>query len=135
MAGRIIKFKSYTLLAEAHIARTKLESEGVRAFIKDEFSANLNIFHDNSGVGLMINEDDLEKAVEILAPPEEKPYSDITAKAYESRCPKCMSTDLTRLLRNPLFLVMSVLLLMLPYPFLFGRMRCRSCGHIWWDQN
>ncbi|GAL10927.1 hypothetical protein JCM19233_1912 [Vibrio astriarenae] len=53
---------------EAHIAKANLESAGIESFIADEHTVNTQWLYSNAigGVRLMVSEEDLEEATEIL---------------------------------------------------------------------
>jgi len=59
---------SFTYPHEAHLAKGKLESEGVEVMIKDELTAQVNNFYSNAigGVKLLVKESDFEYARQIL---------------------------------------------------------------------
>lgn len=54
--------------AQAHLLRTKLESEGIQAFVKNEYTAQIAPYHSEPAtpVKLRILEKDVEAAVRIL---------------------------------------------------------------------
>ncbi|MCF8219523.1 MAG: DUF2007 domain-containing protein [Bacteroidales bacterium] len=53
---------------EAHLAKAKLESEGINVFMKDEMTAQVHNFYSNAigGVKLQIEDKDYQKAMDIL---------------------------------------------------------------------
>ena len=53
---------------EAHLAKAKLESEGISVFLKDEMTAQVHNFYSNAigGVKLQVAEKDYQKAKDIL---------------------------------------------------------------------
>lgn len=59
---------SFTYPHEAHLAKTKLESVGLKVIILDELTAQVNNFYSNAigGVKLQVTEDDYDKAYKIL---------------------------------------------------------------------
>ena len=59
---------SFTYPLEAHIAKGRLESEGIEVFIKDELTAQVNNFYSNAigGVKLLVKDSDYENAYRIL---------------------------------------------------------------------
>ena len=61
----ILTFKS---APEAHLIKTKLESQGIRVFLKNEYTAQLapHTTEPASPIKMRIHEDDLDKAVKIL---------------------------------------------------------------------
>lgn len=54
--------------AESHLIRTKLESEGIKVFLKNEHMAQLSPFHSEPAgpIKLQVEEKDAEKAAELL---------------------------------------------------------------------
>ncbi|MGM0529758.1 MAG: DUF2007 domain-containing protein [Bacteroidota bacterium] len=54
--------------AEAHLIKTKLESEGIRVFLKNEYTAQLVPHGSEPGgpIKMRIHENDLDEAVKIL---------------------------------------------------------------------
>ena len=59
---------SFTYPHEAHLAKAKLESEGIDVVIKDELTVQVNNFYSNAigGVKLLVNVSDYEKAHQLL---------------------------------------------------------------------
>ncbi|MCD4730588.1 MAG: DUF2007 domain-containing protein [Bacteroidales bacterium] len=59
---------SFTYPHEAHMAKAKLESEGIETIIQDELTAQVNNFYSNAigGVKLLVKESDARRANEIL---------------------------------------------------------------------
>ena len=59
---------SFTYPHEAHLAKAKLESEGIETMIRDELTAQVNNFYSNAigGVKLLVKESDAQRANEIL---------------------------------------------------------------------
>ncbi len=64
----LITVISFTYPHEAHLAKGKLQSEGVEVFIKDEMTAHVNNFYSNAigGVKLQVRDDDVDTAHRIL---------------------------------------------------------------------
>src|ERR1035437_8117938 len=63
-----ITILTFTYPHEAHLAKAKLESEGIETIIKDELTAQVNNFYSNAigGVKLLVQENDSERAFQIL---------------------------------------------------------------------
>jgi len=63
-----IEIISFTYPHEAHLAKIKLESEGIQTKIKDELTAQVNNFYSNAigGVKLFVKESDSKRTLEIL---------------------------------------------------------------------
>jgi len=59
---------TFTYPHEAHLVKTKLESEGIDVFIQDELTVQANNFLSNAigGVKLLVWEQDYDRALRIL---------------------------------------------------------------------
>lgn len=53
---------------EAHLLKTKLESGGIRAFVKNEYTAHIAPYHSEPAgpIKLQVNEQDVEPALQLL---------------------------------------------------------------------
>ena len=64
----LVKIKTYRYLHEAQIAKTALEAEDIQAFIDSEYISTLNwAYSSPDGIGLRVNAEDVDKALEILS--------------------------------------------------------------------
>ncbi|HOS84212.1 MAG TPA: DUF2007 domain-containing protein [Bacteroidales bacterium] len=63
-----ITIHTYTYSHEAYIAQTKLESCGIKTFLQDELTTQIIPVYSYAmgGVKLQVQEQDVEKAIEIL---------------------------------------------------------------------
>ena len=70
----MIVIRTYSTLADAEIARSKLESFGITSWVDDKNISSLNMFYINAigGIRLRVEEKDVEKAKEILGEPNNK---------------------------------------------------------------
>lgn len=117
---------------EAHIAKANLESAGIDSFIADEHTVNTQWLYSNAigGVRLMVSEDDIEEATEILT----SDFSKSLETHYEAigeqqdTCPHCGSSDLSAYTqgKRPAFLVF----ILLGFPLFFYKQgyACNQCG-------
>jgi hypothetical protein len=66
--NKYITVATYNTPWEAHLARAKLESEGIYALILDEQTASINWFYSNTAgaVRLQVRKDESQRAIEIL---------------------------------------------------------------------
>ncbi len=64
-----ITIKALMQPQEAHIVKTKLESEGIVVILKDELTAQVanHVFNAIDGVKLQVQEHDFQKATQLLA--------------------------------------------------------------------
>ncbi|WP_282629516.1 putative signal transducing protein [Empedobacter sedimenti] len=69
----LITLKTFESPIEAHILRSKLESENIEAFIFDELSVGINFYLSNAmgGVKVKIRKEDSERALNVLKEIEE----------------------------------------------------------------
>lgn len=67
MSDNLVTVKSYSFLHEAELARTKLEAEGILAFVLDVHSVGTNLpISLSAGIRLQVRRSDLEKAKALL---------------------------------------------------------------------
>ncbi|MFV0154932.1 DUF2007 domain-containing protein [Empedobacter falsenii] len=88
---KLITLKTFETPIEAHILRSKLESENIDAFVFDEHSVGINQFLSNAigGVKVKIKEEDTARAMKVL---DEINATDYTNDLDEIIvCPKCGS--------------------------------------------
>ena len=133
---RWVTVATFWTSAETHIARLKLESEGIECMIVDENLVATDWLWANAlgGIKLQVPEEDLQRAREllttraqhILVAADGEPLFD-----GQARCPRCGSDDIytQRFSRRMAFI--SILLLGAPLPLLRRRQRCAACGFDW----
>ncbi|SMN11222.1 hypothetical protein SPBRAN_1462 [uncultured Candidatus Thioglobus sp.] len=78
----LVTIASFSFAHEAHIARAKLESEGIPAVLADEFTINMQWLYSNAlgGVKVQVPPSCVERAIEILS----RDDSDLLADGFES---------------------------------------------------
>lgn len=120
---------SFSFPHEAHVAKARLEAEGVPAFIADENTINMQWLYSNAlgGVRVQVPSQFAGKAKEILA----QDLSDVVESEFgtsELTCPKCGGADLESYTKGkkPAFIVF----LLLGFPLFFYKhgYKCRTCG-------
>ncbi len=100
MTDPVVTVATYMNLAEADLARGKLQAEGIEAWFADENMLRMNWFYGNflNGVKLQVKSEDAERAWQVLA--EEIPSEirdEQTGEVYlQPRCPHCRSLDVSR---------------------------------------
>ncbi|CAH0529431.1 DUF2007 domain-containing protein [Vibrio hippocampi] len=117
---------------EAHIAKANLESAGIKSFVADEYTVNTQWLYSNAigGVRLMVSEDDLEDATEILTSDFSECLENHSEAIGEKQdiCPHCGSSDLSAHTqgKRPAFLVF----ILLGFPLFFYKQgyQCNQCG-------
>lgn len=119
----------------AHVALSKLESEGVLCFLADEHIVNAQWLYSNAvgGVKLRVRGSDAEIARKILADDEAlvaENEREPEAEAPDLVCPHCGGRRIVQRNWTRIFAAFS-LLLSLPLPFFCRRFRCGDCGYAW----
>lgn len=126
----LVTVASYSFSHEAHLAKARLEAEGIPVFVADEYTVNVQWLYSNAIGGIKVQAPlrFAEEAKAILA----QDYSDLLGETIgkeEVACPQCGSLDVEPFTRGkrPAFVVF----LLLGFPLFFFRhgMRCKSCGH------
>jgi len=133
-AEKLITIGQFSKGVDAHLAKTKLQSEGIECFIQDEHLISLIWLYSNAigGVKLQVRASDVEKAKKILSEsPQIQQPNNKEIKESIQICPACHSNEVyfEKFARKPTFL--SQLLLGFPIPFIRNKWECRSCGHRW----
>lgn len=113
---------------EAQIARGKLESEGIPAFLHSNYHSNLDwpITLALGGIRLQVPPAVAERAMEILASIEALPDD-----PEESTCPGCGSLETAEIDLSWRIAFLVVHALHIPLPFSRGKRRCQKCGTKW----
>lgn len=123
MVGKFYTLASFEYPADVQIVKSKLESEGISVFLRDENTLNSDPIISNAigGVKLQVYSEDKEKAMAI--------YNEIRAYALDEDgnlrvCPNCKAQ------RSEVFYKRQGLLHKL-FPFLEKRKyKCLNCGMI-----
>jgi formate dehydrogenase assembly factor FdhD len=124
-----IEFKTvrtFITTHEAHLARGFLESEGIEAFVRDEFSVGIRPYMSQAlgGVRLDVREEDYERARGLLDIPAAVPTPHV--------CPMCggeAPPDRDGGAQAASFLVS--LAAMAPILLRKTKYRCAACGNSW----
>lgn len=130
---KLITLKTFDNGPEAHIVKSKLESEGINSFLFDENMVSLNPLYNITvgGIKLKINETDLERAQEILGAVENTPLTNETGEAI--KCPKCGSANLfigfksMKGVKGIASLFFSIVFMVFPI-FFKSTYSCKECG-------
>ena len=145
-SARWVSVASYDHPAEAHIARQKMESEGIDAYLDNENLVATDFLLSNAtgGIKLMVREPDVTAAQAVL---RAKGTEELAIEAgsvgaddagdgdayleEDWRCPRCHRTDVELVPLRRRLALLSLLLLGVPLLLASRRCRCRSCGHEW----
>ncbi len=121
---------------EAHLARSRLECEGLACKLADEHTVGIDWLASAAigGVKLQVRERDRERALRVLEEVSSRPVASaewVTGDLDAPRCPGCGSLRVERERFDRRLFVLSWLLLGAPLPFLRRWQRCRRCGERW----
>ena len=128
----LVTVAEFSQASEAYVAKGLLETEGIWAFIADEYTITTSWPYSRAlkGVKLQVRESDLEAAQRILGLNAEKPEEEAEVPE-EERCPLCGSTNIQYRRFSSRWVFLSWLLLGFPLLFLKKRWVCNHCGHEW----
>lgn len=127
----LTKVAGYTNAIEAHLARLRLEEEGVPAHIFNEhfIGAQWDISQALGGVGIYVLAQQVEQARNILAAHDRGAYS--LADNESPVCPKCTGTEISRRRKRWKWSLMMVYFLTIPLYFRYATLQCDRCGSEW----
>ena len=122
---------TYSFPYEAQIARARLDSEGIPAFVADEQTINMQWLYSNAmgGVRLQVPSAYVERAKEILA----EDMSEVVEKeqGYDSVvCSACGSNKTEPYQKGKRWAFLVFLGLDFPLFPIKNTVRCKECGHI-----
>ena len=136
-SNKYVTIATYTGAWEAHLARAKLESEGIFALVLDDQTASINWIYSSAlgAVRLQVREEDSERAIQLLeTTAEEGPAIQQECSALEMTaplCPACGSSNISRARFSLPVAVLSFLLFGIPFLFIRKRFVCKNCGRKW----
>lgn len=130
-----IAIATFSQPVEAHLARTKLESEGIPCVIGNENLVRVDWFLSNAvgGVKVMVPRWEAEHARDVLRP---RPRLVVVAERGapfdgEMICPRCRSDDVYYRRYNRRVAGIFMLLLGFLIPWRDRRWTCTRCGYEW----
>jgi hypothetical protein len=133
MTGNWITVASFSQPIEAHLARTRLESEGITCVVSDEYLVRVDWFLSNAvgGVKLLVPVWEAARARDLLRPRPRLLVVGSAAANGEMICPRCHCDDVyyTRYSRRMAGLF--ILLVGFLIPWRDRRWECKQCGYAW----
>jgi hypothetical protein len=95
MKDELVTVSTYSSAIDAHLAKNKLESEGILAFLFDENVMSLNPLYNISvgGIKLKTLESDRAHAQAVLQTLQDQPYTNEQNQVIT--CPKCGSQNIS----------------------------------------
>lgn len=131
---KLVTLRTFDTSVEAHILKTRLESDAIECYLFDENINSLNLIYNIAvgGIKLKIKSTDLDRAEEIIKQIEETAYTDEDNATII--CPKCTSSDLysgirtIKGVRGFLSALISFSIMVFP-PYCKTVHKCKSCGY------
>ncbi len=128
-----VTVKTFDNTIDAHLLKSKLESEGIKCVLFDENLVSLNPLFNVTvgGIKLKINETDIDKAKVVLTELNEIPFVNEEGKVI--KCPQCGSEELysnfksMKGVRGVLSAIVSFFLMLFPI-YYKSVYRCKDCG-------
>ena len=129
----LITIRTFDNAIDAHLLKSKLESEGIQCYIQDENTLTLNPLWNYTvgGIKLDIDDSDIEQTESILQELEDTKLTNEEGEAIH--CPNCDSTDLyygyksMKSASGIISAIISFLLFVLPIHFASVH-KCKACG-------
>ena len=130
---KLVTAKTFDNAIDAHLLKTKLESEDIKAYLFDEHkvSLNQNFSQTLGGIKLKIHDFDVEKARTILNKIDANKYTNDNGVVIS--CSKCQSTAICTNFKSIKnfrgILAIFISFFSLTVPFLFKSViKCKSCN-------
>lgn len=126
MSDTPVVLRTFDNALAAHVARTRLEAEGIQAFVFDEHSVTVDPLMAQAlgGVKIAVGRDDVAAAEQILS-------RDVELADWH--CPKCDSANLERHRAGRRTALLTVLLLGIPFGRARDKLKCLDCQYTWRD--
>lgn len=129
-----ITLKTFDSYVDAHMLKTKLESEGIPVYLFDENINTLNPLYSiaTGGIKLKISASDTDNAIRIIDEIENTKYSNEQNEVIN--CPSCGSEELyngfksMKGIKGVLSALVSFLFMIFPVYFKVVY-KCKCCGH------
>lgn len=96
----MVTIKTFDNPIDAHLLKTKLESEGIFCYLADENIVGINPLLSNAvgGIKLNVDKEDVDDAIRIIKEMEGTPITDVENQTIS--CPNCGSTQVLNNINN-----------------------------------
>lgn len=127
---------SYTDAVQAHLARGRLDAEGIPATVAHEHHiwANWMLSNALGGVKVQVPFSFRERAKDILGRHDRGEYELPTSETDREHCPNCGSAAIKENKTTWKIAFLGLFLFHVPLPFRRGRYECKACAH-WWTKK
>lgn len=134
----LITLKRFDNPVDAHLLKSKLESEDIPCFLLDENTVTLNPLYNVAvgGIRLQVMEEHMKQAQAILQSIEGTPYT--TEKGEVLKCPSCGSENITshfHSIKGVRAVLLAIATALLAYPFYKNRYKCEHCGEVFKSES
>ena len=128
----LIRIGAYENAIEAHLARGRLEAEGIPAYVCHEHHITMYwlISLALQGVKIYVHPMHGDRAREIIAAHDRGEYA-LPDDAEVPACPRCQSTKLSRHRMSWKSALLVANLVAIPLHFRWATIRCDTCRHEW----
>ena len=130
----LITIKTFDNSIEAHMVKSKLESESIMCFLFDENIVGLNPLYNVmvGGIKLKIKKSDIRRSTEIIAEAEKNNLTNDQGEIIQ--CPKCESDDIYswfKSMKGPKGIISAILaFLFMVFPIYYKTLyKCKNCGY------
>lgn len=123
----------FTDAIAAHIAKGRLESEGIRVFVANEHHVWANWLFSNAlgGVEVQVLAEDEERAREILQQVNEGYFADADPEEEALLCPQCGSDEIKEKKTSRKVAFLTLFIFQIPLAFRRNNYYCLKCGQGW----
>lgn len=128
----LTRVASYTNAIEAHLARLRLEQEGIPAFVFNEHHvwSQWDMSQALGGVAVHVPAEHLIEAKAALTAHDAGAFA-LAETEPAIECPRCRKTDIARKRASFKAAMLAVHFAAFPLYFRPATWRCRDCGHEW----
>ena len=118
-------------VTEAYLIKSRLDAEGIEAFIPDENTSQIQPLWNNviGGVRIQVSDEDVEDAKLVL-----KDYYQQQNQVVTPVCPNCGSSNTFRDNSKQNWAIAIMIMIGIPLP-LKNQLACRDCGHHWREKQ
>jgi predicted nucleic-acid-binding Zn-ribbon protein len=130
-SSMIVRIAAYENAIEAHLARMRLEHEGIPAFVIHEHHIWANWLMSNVllGVKVYVHRNDVSEAREIVRAHDRGEYA-LPDEAPAS-CPRCGNVDILRKRMSWKGALLCFGMIGIPLPFRWATLKCQQCKFTW----
>lgn len=134
---QLVTIKTFTYPQEVYVIRGRLESEGIRTFLKDEMTVQVHNFYSNAigGVKLQVLPEDVERALSIIESVKETPRKVAVFSKKElngtNTCPFCRSENISHTKKANWLTLIPYLIVGFIFPVYKNSYFCFDCEKEW----